>query len=181
MTGLARRLRRFAATGLCGPFAVALVSVLALWHVATAQTLGVPEGAYGPQSWPLFALVLLVAGMALLCTLRTCAFVARKSSQHDAPAAADPGAKRVLLAISLIALYGAGFAFAGFLLSTIVFMLLWLVFARYRHPLSLVLISVLGTILPLYLLVKVAYMPLPRGTGVFEQATIQIYHWLRLF
>jgi hypothetical protein len=24
-------------------------------------------------------------------------------------------------------------------------------------------------------------MPLPRGTGVLEQTTIQIYQWLRLF
>ncbi|MGE0873464.1 MAG: tripartite tricarboxylate transporter TctB family protein [Burkholderiales bacterium] len=182
MTSIGQRWRRIASSGLCGPFAVALVSVLLLWHVAAARSVGVPDGAYGPRSWPLFALVLLVCGMALHCALRTRAFIARRSSaQRDSPVDQDSSARRVLIATALIALYGAGFAFAGFLLSTIAFMFAWLVFARYRRPVPLVLISVLGTILPLYLLVKVAFMPLPRGVGVLEEATIQIYQWLHLF
>lgn len=181
MTGIGRQWRRMAATGLCGPIAVALVSVLLLWDVAVTRSLGVPEGAYGPQSWPLFTLVLLVAGIALLCALRARALISRGSAQCEVPASQDPGARRVLIATVLIALYGAGFAYAGFLLSTIAFMFIWLVFVRYRQPVPLVLISVLGTVLPLYLLVKVAYMPLPRGVGVFELATIQMYQWLRLF
>jgi hypothetical protein len=84
-------------------------------------------------------------------------------------------------ATALIALYGVAFVYAGFLFGTIAFLAAWLAFARYRKPFKLALISVLGAILPLYLLIKVAYMPLPRGVGVLEDATVQLYHWLRLF
>ena len=181
MEGIRRQWRRVVASGLCGPVAVTLVSLLLLVHVVTTKSLGVQAGAYGPQSWPLFALVLLVAGLVLLCALRARALASSKAGELSAEQPALPGASRVLGATALIALYGAGFVYAGFLFSTIVFLAAWLVFSRYRKPLALALISVLGTVLPLYLLIKVAYMPLPRGMGVLEEATVQLYHWLRLF
>ena len=181
MQGIRRHWRRALSSGLCGPVVVTLVSVLLLLHVFTTRSLGVQAGAYGPQSWPLFALILLVAGLALLCALRTRDFLsggARARSPEEPPL---PGASRVMGATALIALYGVAFVYAGFLFGTIAFLAAWLLFARYRKPLRLALISVLGTILPLYLLIKVAYMPLPRGVGALEDATVQLYHWLRLF
>lgn len=181
MEGIGRQWRRIVSSGLCGPVAATLVSVLLLLHVFTTSSLGVQAGAYGPQSWPLFSLILLVAGMALLCAFRARDFFSRRAGPHSSAEPTLPGAARVMGATGLIALYGAGFVYAGFLFSTIAFLAAWLIFTRYRRPLGLVLISVLGTILPLYLLIKVAYMPLPRGVGVFEEATVQLYHWLRLF
>jgi hypothetical protein len=81
----------------------------------------------------------------------------------------------------LIALYAAGCVYVGYLFSTFVFLVAWLVMTGYRRPVMIGLVSVLGAILPLYLLIKVAYMPLPRGVGVVERATIHVYQWLHLF
>ena len=181
MSSIGRGWRRIVSSGLCGPVAATLVSVLLLHHVFATESLGVQPGAYGPQSWPLFTLILLVAGTGLLCAFRARDLVILKDEPARPERQPAPGASRVMGATLLIALYGAGFVYAGFLFSTIAFLAAWLVFARYRRPVPVALISVLGTVLPLYLLIKVAYMPLPRGTGVLEQTTIQIYQWLRLF
>lgn len=178
---LETRWRRVFGSGLCGPFVATLVSGMLLLHVLGTPALGVPQGAYGPQFWPELALILLVAGMVVLCAYRAHACLVgrvRAESKNDEPA--TRGA-RVAFAITLIALYGAAFAVAGYVFATMAFLAVWLVFAHYRRPLRVVLVSVLGTMLPLYLLIKVAYMPLPRGTGVIEQATLQLYQWLRLF
>lgn len=182
MQGIGHRWRRILSSGLSGPAAVTLVSVGLLVRVSSTESLGVQADAYGPQSWPLFTLVLLVLGMALLCAFRVRDLLRGTTGPSSSPEPPPlPGASRVIGATALIALYGAGFVYAGFLFSTIAFLALWLVYMRYRRPLGVALISVLGAVLPLYLLIKVAYMPLPRGVGVLEEATVQLYHWLRLF
>ncbi len=181
MAGIGRHWRRIVSSGLCGPVAGTLVSLLLLYHVSTAQAVGVPPGAYGPLSWPLFALILLAAGMGLLCAFRARELLRRGSAPFDADRQPAPGTARVVLAIGLIALYGAAFVYAGFLFATLAFLAAWLAFTHYRRPLALTLVSVLGTLAPLYLLTKVVHMPLPRGVGVLELATIQLYQWLRLF
>jgi hypothetical protein len=181
MEGIRRPWRRVVSSGLCGPVAVTLVSLLLLLHVFTTATIGVQAGAYGPQSWPQFALILLVVGLGLHCAIRARNYTSGRAVPRNAEQPTLPGATRVTGATALIAVYGAGFVYAGFLFSTIAFLAAWLTYTRYRKLLPTVLISVLGTILPLYLLIKVAYMPLPRGVGLLEDATVQLYHWLRLF
>ena len=52
---------------------------------------------------------------------------------------------------------------------------------RVRRPLTVVLVSTLGTAAILYLFVKVSLMPLDRGQGVFEQATIALYRILGIY
>lgn len=181
MTGITRYWRRVVSSGLCGPIVVLFASLALLYNVNGTRTMGVSEGAYGPLSWPLFVLVVLTAGMILLCGIRMRELLANGFAPQQSEQRTEEGGFRVLVAAALIALYGLGFAYLGFLLSTVVFLALWLLFARYRKPVRVALISLLGTILPLYLLIKVAYTPLPRGVGSFEQITLQLYQWLRLF
>jgi hypothetical protein len=50
-----------------------------------------------------------------------------------------------------------------------------------RRPLTVVLVATLGTAGVLYLFVKVSVMPLDRGFGWVEQATIALYRLLGIY
>ena len=152
-----------------------------LYHLLSTGTLGVAPGAYGPLSWPVFAMAMLVAGSALLCVLSASKMLVGKVEHTRGEPRAEMADARVVIAAALIALYGVGFVYVGYLFSTVVFIAAWLVFTRYRRPVLVGVISVLGAVLPLYLLIKVVYMPLPRGVGVLEHVTIRLYQWLGLF
>jgi hypothetical protein len=176
-----RSWRRVASSGLCGPAASLAVFALLLYDLLETKTVGVGRGAYGPLSWPKFALTVLVAGAVLLCLLKARELLARKGAHAPAGPREEMADGRVALVAILIALYAAGFVYVGYLFSTFVFLTAWLAMTGYRRPAMSGLVGVLGAVLPLYLLIKVAYMPLPRGVGVIEQATIHIYQWLHLF
>lgn len=176
-----RAWHRVAASGLCGPVASTIVFSLLLVDLLKTKTVGVAPRAYGPLSWPLFALTVLVAGSALLCVLKARDLLVRKGASAPSEQRVDMADGRVAIVAVLIALYTAGFVYVGYLFSTVAFLVVWLVLMNYRRPVMVAIISLLGGVLPLYLLIKVAYMPLPRGAGVIEQATLHIYQWLHLF
>jgi hypothetical protein len=166
-----------------GPALGLVVTAALLWSVAVTPTPGVDPRTFGPQSWPKFALASLAIGLAWLVVLRMRA--ALRATEAAAWAArAEPQAgdsARVLQAVAILGAYSMAFVHLGFLFSTVLFMAVRLAWAGFRRPLALLMISLLGTVLPLYLLVKVAFLPLPKGSGVIEQATVQVYQWLRLF
>ena len=56
-----------------------------------------------------------------------------------------------------------------------------LVLGGYRRPVAVALVSTIGTLLILYLFVKASAMPLDRGKGIFEQATIVLYRLLGIY
>jgi hypothetical protein len=66
----------------------------------------------------------------------------------------------------------------GFLLSNFIFLLLFLFLTGLRRKFSLLLISAGGTVVLLYLFVKVVYLPLPKGMWFFEDITLFIYRLL---
>ena len=140
------------------------------------------------MSWPEFALLMLIGAGVLLCACRGWSCMVRTRSgttdAADVPADVpkeDCNNRRVAVGGWLILLFGVGFVYIGFLFSSVLFLLAWLLVEGMRNPLKLISISVLGTLAPLYLLVKVAYMPLPRGYGPFETATVWLYGALGLF
>ena len=69
----------------------------------------------------------------------------------------------------------------GIAWATPVFIAGWLLLGGVRKPLVVGLVSILGSVGTLYFFVKLSQMPLDRGKGVFEQATVALYRLLGIY
>ena len=134
------------------------------------------EGQLGPGFWP--RLVLL--GLGVACLLKAVGEW-RGVRRAPAPAAEAVDAGRLAAGIALIVLYVLVAPWAGFALTTAVFVAAFMFLAGARSPLSIGANAVLGTVLLLYAFVRLVYLPLPKGEGAFEAVTLLIYRGLRLF
>ncbi|HXG04596.1 MAG TPA: tripartite tricarboxylate transporter TctB family protein [Candidatus Binatia bacterium] len=153
-------------------------------------------GQLGPGFWP--RLVLVGLGLACLARIATewhthrrprGAAVADPPVESDRTAAGEgdgderapvaPG--RLTAAAGLIGGYVLATPWLGFPLTTAVFIAAFLRLAGARSPLVLALAPVGGTVLLLYVFVRLVYLPLPKGAGPFESATIALYRTLGIF
>ena len=169
-------LRAVALRGLVGPVLIFLAA--AALFVAAGQLPVVPvPGQLGPDFWPRLVLV----GLMGSCVLKAIEVV--RSGQARAARAVTPPLRIPQLAagIALVLGYPALAPVLGFPLTTFLFLLAFMRAAGTRRPILLFVLATLGTVGLLYLFVKVVYLPLPKGAGVMEDATIFLYRLLRIF
>jgi putative tricarboxylic transport membrane protein len=168
---------------LAAPLAAAVAAVvLARYFIAPGVDLdAMARGVAGPGTWPkvmlygaaAWALAIFVRNFAALRHAR-----ARDESENAEPAYNDA---KLLGGIAMLVAYGAGITLVGMAWATLAFLALWLLLSGLRRPVPVLAVSVLGTAGVLYLFVKVCLMPLDRGKGVFEQATIVLYRLLGIY
>jgi putative tricarboxylic transport membrane protein len=173
-----------AALGAALPLAIAVgASVLALAYVAPGVDLdAMTRGVIGPATWPKTMLYCAAAAAALLALVRLVqAGVPKGSSEIANDQPGEYHEARSIGAIVLLVAYGAAAPFVGFAWATLIFIAAWLWLSGLRRPVTVSLVSILGTLGVLYLFVKVSLMPLDRGVGVFEQATVALYRLLRIY
>ena len=80
-----------------------------------------------------------------------------------------------------VVLYGVAMIYIGFAFATFLFLVTWFLLGGIGRMLPAVVYSLLGTLATLYLFLKVAYLPLPRGVGYMDSLTVQLYHFLRIY
>ena len=169
---------------LAGALGVAalLLDTRGLDHVVRGNQLG-------PGFWPRLVLV----GLGLAC-LAKCHVEWRR---HHAPALSaratvdtrgieaerrsEISESKLAAAILLIVLYVMGTPAVGFPLTTPAFIAAFMYLCGTRAPAVLLLNAVLGTILLLYLFIKLVYLPLPKGEGPFEVVSLLLYRTLGIF
>jgi putative tricarboxylic transport membrane protein len=171
-----------AALGVALPLAVAaLCALLALRYIAPGVDLGaMARGVVGPATWPKAMLLASAAAAALLATARLLEALALR----PAPRAAggdDYHEARSAGALALVVAYGVAIPILGIAWSTLVFLAGWMLLGGLTRPILVTLTSVLGTLGLLYFFVKLSKMPLDRGTGVFEQASVALYRLLGIY
>jgi hypothetical protein len=88
---------------------------------------------------------------------------------------------RLLAGIALLIAYGYAISAIGFAWATLSFLVAWMALGGSRRPVAILLTSTIGTTALLYLFVKVSLMPLDRGKGVFEHATVALYRVLGIY
>ena len=173
------------ALSLVVPLALALAAVItARSFIAPGVDLeGMARGLAGPGTWPK-AMLYCAAACSVAIFLRNLL----GSRAPDRPAVAlaegaDGDCDYVKAAAGMVLLAAYGFAITqiGMALATLAFIAAWLLLAGFRRPLPVVLVSVIGTAGVLYLFVKLCLMPLDRGHGVFEEATIFLYRLLGIY
>lgn len=139
------------------------------------------EGQLGPGFWPR----LVLAGLGLACLLKALGDWRRGTPDPAAGAAMEPASEisraRLAAGIALIVLYVLAAPWLGFMLATTAFIAAFMALAGARSPLAITANAVAGTAILLYAFVRVVYLPLPKGEGVFETLTLAVYRALRIF
>lgn len=151
---------------------------LSFYFLAGILDEGPIPGQLGAYFWPRVILILLMVS----CGIKGLEILSEKKGKERADEAASAlPPMHVPKLIALMAMV-IGVVLAmdkiGFLLSNFFFLLFFLFLTGLRRKLSLLMISAGGTLVLLYLFVKVVYLPLPKGMGFFEDITLFLYRLL---
>jgi putative tricarboxylic transport membrane protein len=167
----------------------------------------ISRGVVGPTTWPK-AMMLCIIACAVVLLVRN-VLTGRMSSQRpEAEPSTPPNAFQVLattgsadsfeelprevlpeeysnfkaaLGILLILGYGAGIPTIGFGPATALCIALLLLIGGMRKPVTIGLVSIVGTAALLYLFVKVTAMPLDRGMGYFNDLNLMLYRLIGIY
>lgn len=144
-----------------------------------------PRGVgLGPAAWPQTMLALIAFAAAIWLVQEFLAW-RRGRSLAAAPAVAAPGEvysyAKAAAGLVMIVAYGWLLPVIGFPLATAAFIALWCFLGGLRHPLVVVPLSLVGTIVLLWIFMGLALMPLSRGQGVFDNISIAILQVLGIY
>ena len=155
--------------------------VVALFYVAPGVDFAsMARGVVSPVTWPKAMLLAAAAAGALLALVRLLELLSLREP-NPAQTGEDYHEGRSIGAVALLVAYGVAIPFIGIAWSTPVFIAGWLLLGGIRKPLTVGLVSILGSVGMLYFFVKLSVMPLDRGKGVFEQATVALYRLLGIY
>jgi putative tricarboxylic transport membrane protein len=162
------------------PYFVGLAVAAVLYHYAQQIEYTQRPGALGPDFWPKMAIGLM-AIMCLFEIVRT--FAGLKSETHgvgdaleqghEDDAEAPPQTYPVLLisGVVLLIVYALVVDTLGFLLSTFLFLAIFMYLGRYRNHAAIWGTSAVITVLAALIFMRLAYVSLPRGTPPFDTVT----------
>jgi len=148
---------------------------------------GLQAGQLAPSFWPRAMLLGLMLGC--LSKIGELAAHARRGGvdveASGAEIPADGGlvqdARVVVGAILLVLGYVLASDLVGFALATFLFLVAFTYLGGWRRKVRLLLLGTVGTVSALFVFVRVVYLSLPKGQGIFEDLTIALYRLLRLF
>lgn len=122
----------------------------------------------GPALWPKVILVLIIVLSAVQIVQQTVSIVKAPPEDPAQPDSADKSGSGMLVQTIILSLvYGFSVSYVGFLLSVFVFEILFLLVLNVKRIKALVLYPIGLTAVIYAIFIKVLYIPLPRGTGIF--------------
>ena len=120
-----------------------------LFYVASTFPQSRMADQVGPALWPkIILLLIIILSVTLLIQFVIQSLKEKKARPKEDLSAEKEGFRMLILTVILSLLYGFGVSYVGFLLSILVF------------PLCL-------TVVIYAIFIKILYIPLPRGTGIF--------------
>jgi len=162
-----------------GPTLIFLLALFFYFLADKIEEVSMP-GQLGPAFWPKMILILLM----ISCGIKAGEiFMARGKEEAGIPEEGSPkevDGPKLGTMIAMIVAVVFSMEFIGFPLANFLFLLLFMRIAGLRRIFSLILTSVIGTVLLLYLFVKVVYLPLPKGEWVLSDFTIFLYRILHI-
>lgn len=147
-------------------FAVAWV----LFYVATTFPQLKFADRVGPAFWPktiLFGIIVLSGFLFLKNVIVRLRLRGNKFGRGEVAVLEKEGTKGLIVAIGLSIIYGFSVPYGGFLFSILLFQVLFLLILKVKKVLVLVLFPLSLTVTLYIIFIKVLYIPLPRGMGIF--------------
>lgn len=161
---------------------IILIFLAAIYLYSLADRLEAfsPPGQLGPAFWPKVSLILLMAG----CLTKVGELFKERNKkivlEGKVSLLPPVNIPRLIIMVGLVIFSVIGMDLFGFLMANFLFLVSFMAITGVKKKSSLLLISLFGTILLLYLFVKIVYLPLPRGQGIFNDLTIYLYRLLQL-
>lgn len=168
------------------PYVLAGVVGMFLFYTATQIEFHRRTGVLGPDFWPKLILVLLV----VVCVYEIVRIALAKNLDEGTAGVLEdiaqgvetlPGPDisppqnqplRLLAGMAATLAYVALVATTGFFLTTAVYIAAFLLIGGYRKTKVIVTMSVGGALLLMFIFMKLVYVSLPIGSGLFGQLTI---------
>ncbi|CFX32864.1 conserved membrane protein of unknown function [Candidatus Filomicrobium marinum] len=163
-----------------------LLACAFLWtHIASNPAMLNVPNAVGPGGWPkaMLAGLAFFSLLAFLVELNNWRISARDGNDttQNGEKANNGSAVMAIAGVGVILIYGFAIPYLGFALATFLFIVTWCLMGQIRSPITISLVSIIGTIVLLYMFVALAKMPLNRGVEPFNQWTISLYRVLRIY
>jgi putative tricarboxylic transport membrane protein len=190
-------LHRKRVLGLITPILIIVAAIVLLTFITEnpEQADAMARGIAGPITWPRVMLygVIFFSALWLLLDLRHVHYDYREHRDNPeartiVSAPTNPvtnpeqaGDLKIWIGLAIIIAYGFLIPVLGFTIATLIYIVIWLLLGGIRKPVLITLVSLIGTVVMLYVFVKLALMPLDRGEGVFGEITLSIYRFLKLF
>jgi putative tricarboxylic transport membrane protein len=168
------------------PHAVLLLVAGCLYYATSFIDTAASATRLGPDFWP----KIIIGALAALCVYemgkRLIIGAARDAGGLTAsldrpPAAIDSGSiemqasfdnRKLVAGIAVVAGFVVGVAYVGFFIATALFVALFCWIGGYRQTVPIVLASVLGAFILLVIFMRVTYVSLPLGVGLFKSLSI---------
>lgn len=161
------------------PEVVLLVAAVYLFVVALGFRQIGPADQIGPGFWP----QILCVGIGIGALVR----LGQKLRSREQRVAGDAASEsdelrmpRVALGIALVAGYVVGMLFLGYILATALFLIAF-IFLGGQRKWYVVPLGIASSLLFAYVFLKVVYIALPSGVGVFDQFTVLLYELLGVY
>jgi len=154
-----------------------LVSVY-LYLLATQFIYVVTPGQLGPDFWPKIILIFLM-GLSLYDLVATF-WEQPIAPQKEGEAALEKSYPGLLIIGCLLTIgYVYLVPYLGFFLTTFLYLIAFIYTGRYRKRIGVIIsTSLLTALLVIIIFVKLVYVSLPPGTGVFAEVTFILYRLL---
>lgn len=168
------------------PYFVVLLVAGFLYYRATQIDFATPGGRIGPDVWPRAILLLAIATCVyeiaknlLFGGAREVAGVLEtiagsNAAEEEARAPSYP--LRLASGAALTITYAVAIDKLGFFLCTAVFLAAFIRVGGYRRTGTTIALGVAGSLAFMFMFMKVVYVSLPLGTGVFERLSIFLMH-----
>jgi putative tricarboxylic transport membrane protein len=161
------------------PEVVLLAAAVYLFVVALGFKQVGPADQIGPGFWP----QVLCVGIGIGALVRLGQKLRSQESRVVGDAASEAGElrmPRVALGVALVVGYVVGMLFLGYILATALFLIAFIYLGGQRKwyvvPLALA-----SSLLFAYVFLKVVYIALPSGVGIFDQLTVLLYELLGVY
>lgn len=169
------------------PEVAVLVMTVPMWMVTSSWTSSV--GGPGPAFYPRLLLVLLVVAMLVrlgqeVQGIRRGDLGEGEEAGHEEGVEIDPALidmRRVAVAIGLSVVYVLATLYLGWPLATFALTLVFLWLVRKRNLFITLPLGLVFAVGMSYVFVKVVYIALPTGVGVFDQFTVLLFELLGVY
>jgi hypothetical protein len=167
------------------PYVLLLVATVYFYYLSTNIRFPAHGSRIGPDFWPKIILLLLGATCAyeiiknlLVAKPRDVTGVLQTltaaAGEDDASAQGQSYPALLAAGMGLTILYVSTIGYLGFFLATVPYMALFMVIGRYRRLGVIVAASLSGTLVLMFVFMRVVYVSLPIGAGPFARVSTMI-------
>ena len=161
------------------PEVILLAAAVYLFVVALGFKQVGPADQIGPGFWP----QVLCVGIGIGALVRLGQKLRSQESRVVGDAASEAGElrmPRVALGVALVVGYVVGMLFLGYILATALFLIAFIYLGGQRKW-YVVPLGIASSLLFAYVFLKVVYIALPSGVGIFDQLTVLLYELLGVY